>query len=497
MNQLKRSIIIHLVITLSLSLLSFFLIYSHEKETEEMNITRNMSLHQQQIESFIDDAIGSVETLATVIDVAPDDGAILTSFSRIRSRDARYKAINIIDQTGTAILSSNRRIVGSSEHPYAFYKKNLNPQNVSINFNTEELNGIDDIYISKLISYKGRTVALVAEMDINTMMSAIDAIQGPLKVELSDLNSNNIFSSSQPQDATLTRTSPLQNVDWKLTLISTRDFLLESFKKTGILFLLFTLIVATIQLFFNIYERHKEKLHLIDEINVQKKELIGMLAANTAHEIKNPLTSVRGFVELLELKYDRNGQDPHFAIIMSEIDRISDIVGQFLLLGKPTELSDEPSDVIAVIKDTTHFIMYDFEHHQMRLYSRFQHAELYTPMSHDQLKQVLINLLQNAKEAIPEGRRGIIDIKVQLHDDIVITLRDNGTGIEEKELKRLFEPFYTTKETGTGLGLPVTRNMIELAGGSIEVLSTVDVGTTFIIRLPVSQSSPVLSDNDS
>lgn len=109
-------------------------------------------------------------------------------------------------------------------------------------------------------------------------------------------------------------------------------------------------------------------------------------------------------------------------------------------------------------------------------------------MATDQLKQVLINLLQNAKEAIPEGRSGVIEIKVQLQDMIIITISDNGIGMSESTLKQLYEPFFTTKITGTGLGLPVTRNMIELAGGTIEAQSTVDVGTTFIVRLPISQS---------
>ncbi|GGA98494.1 hypothetical protein ERX37_04740 [Macrococcus hajekii] len=488
MNQLKKYILVNLAITLTLSILSFSIIYNYDKSSEEMNMMRSMSLHQQQIEALIDDAMGTVETLATVIDVAPDDQAILSSMKRIKERDVRYKNIYIVNDEGQVILSSNNRIMGSAEHPYAFYRQHADTHQIAINFNTEELSGIDDIYVSKLMTYKDQPVAVVTEMDINTTMAAIDAIQEARTVELADLNNNIIFKSSLNIEERIRKTALLQNVDWKLTIISPRHLVVESFEKSFILFLLLTLIVALIQLFRNVYERQKEKLHLIEEINAQKKELIGMLAANTAHEIKNPLTSVRGFVELLELKYDREGKNPHFSIVMKEIDRITDIVGQFLLLGKPTELNNEPTDVVAVVKHTLNFMKYDFDVHQMRLVSSYRHPELYTMMSADQLKQVLINILQNAKEAIPEERNGIIDIKVQLQDDIIITIRDNGVGISEHELKRLFEPFYTTKIAGTGLGLPVTRNMIELAGGKLDVLSTVNVGTTFIIRLPLIQS---------
>ncbi|TDM14891.1 hypothetical protein ERX55_02830 [Macrococcus bovicus] len=488
MKYLQRYILVNLIITLTLSIFSYFVILQHDKDFEQSSIDRSLSIHEQQITNFIDDATSTVQTIATVMEVAPKTEAIQSAINSSRSKDGSYKSISIIDQNGRVIISSNSNLVGRREHSYDFYKQHKDPHQISINFSTEEFNGVDDIYISKFMTYQKQPVVIVAEMNINTLMTSVDAVQRLRSVELTDLNNNVIFTSRKLNEEGVSSSKTLQNVDWRLKITSNRHLELEALKTTAILFLLLTLIVATIQLFNNIYERQKEKLRLIEEINAQKKELIGMLAANTAHEIKNPLTSVRGFVELLELKYDRQGDNPHFAIIKTEIDRITDIVGQFLLLGRPTEENNEPTEVVKVVKDTLNFMKYDFDVHQMRLISSYQEPELYTMMATDQLKQVLINLLQNAKEAIPEGRSGVIEIKVQLQDMIIITISDNGIGMSESTLNQLYEPFFTTKITGTGLGLPVTRNMIELAGGTIEAQSTVDVGTTFIVRLPISQS---------
>ncbi|TDL93379.1 hypothetical protein ERX27_10650 [Macrococcus brunensis] len=488
MKHLKRYIFVNLLITLTLSIFSYFFIFQHEKDIEQSSIDRSLSIHEQQIATFIDDAISTVQTIATVMEVAPKTEALQTAISSSRSKDGSYKSISIVDKDGRVMISSNQNLIGQLEHSYAFYEQHKDPHQISINFSTEEFNGVDDIYISKFMTYKGEPVVIVAEMNINTLMTSIDAVQRAKSVELTDLNNNIIFKSKMLNENGISNSKTLQNVDWRLKIISNRNLALDALRTTAILFLLLTLVVATIQLFNNVYERQKEKLRLIEEINAQKKELIGMLAANTAHEIKNPLTSVRGFVELLELKYDRQGENPHFAIIKTEIDRITDIVGQFLLLGRPTEENDQPTEVVKVVKDTLNFMKYDFDVHQMRLISSYQEPELYTMMAADQLKQVLINLLQNAKEAIPDGRSGVIEIKVQLQDMIIITITDNGIGMSESAIKRLYEPFYTTKITGTGLGLPVTRNMIELAGGTIDAQSTVDVGTTFIIRLPIIQS---------
>ncbi|ULG72670.1 ATP-binding protein [Macrococcus brunensis] len=488
MKHLKRYIFVNLLITLTLSIFSYFFILQHEKDIEQSSIDRSLSIHEQQIATFIDDAISTVQTIATVMEVAPKTEALQTAISSSRSKDGSYKSISIVDKDGRVMISSNQNLIGQLEHSYAFYEQHKDPHQISINFSTEEFNGVDDIYISKFMTYKGEPVVIVAEMNINTLMTSIDAVQRAKSVELTDLNNNMIFKSKMLNENGISNSKTLQNVDWRLKIISNRNLALDALRTTAILFLLLTLVVATIQLFNNVYERQKEKLRLIEEINAQKKELIGMLAANTAHEIKNPLTSVRGFVELLELKYDRQGENPHFAIIKTEIDRITDIVGQFLLLGRPTEENDQPTEVVKVVKDTLNFMKYDFDVHQMRLISSYQEPELYTLMAADQLKQVLINLLQNAKEAIPDGRSGVIEIKVQLQDMIIITITDNGIGMSESAIKRLYEPFYTTKITGTGLGLPVTRNMIELAGGTIDAQSTVDVGTTFIIRLPIIQS---------
>lgn len=218
---------------------------------------------------------------------------------------------------------------------------------------------------------------------------------------------------------------------------------------------------------------------------VRKSELlsvIGQLAAGVAHEIRNPLTSLKGFLQLMYSQQQEKQQ--YFHIMVSELNRIEKIISEFLVLAKPQDIAFKERDVVPMLEHIivlaeTHAVM-----HNVRIVTRYEPDPPSVMCEENQLKQVFLNLLKNAIEAMPNG--GEVHVGVRREGDtVVISFRDQGCGIPEDRLARLGEPFYTTKENGTGLGLMVSYRIIHNHGGTISVTSREQQGSTFEVRLPV------------
>ena len=225
--------------------------------------------------------------------------------------------------------------------------------------------------------------------------------------------------------------------------------------------------------------RMEEQLKKSDTLNV-----VGELAAGIAHEIRNPMTALKGFIQLLEGSL--NGEfSTYFQVITSELQRIETIITDFLILAKPQAVSYQIKQVNTIIADTLDLLSAQASMLNIQFHTHFANIPLVHCES-NQLKQVFINLIKNAIEAMPAG--GFIDIATELFFDnhVLISIQDYGTGIPEAVLEKLGEPFYTTKEKGTGLGLMVTYKIIEEHAGWIEVTSEEGKGTLFQIYLPIN-----------
>lgn len=232
----------------------------------------------------------------------------------------------------------------------------------------------------------------------------------------------------------------------------------------------------------------KEKtMHLLQKS--EKLAILGEMSAGIAHEIRNPLTSIKGFIQLAKAE---NPKNRYFEIVLSEIERINGIVGELLFLAKPTADVFLVKDIRNIIKDVITLI-----HTQLSLHN-IQIKEVYEwdiPMilcEEKRLKQVFINLLQNAIEAMPQG--GYISIKgTSLQDgNISIEIMDQGVGIPDERLGTLGEPFFTTKEKGTGLGLMTCFKIIESHNGSLSFQSELNKGTKAIIVFPAATQDTLL-----
>jgi two-component system sporulation sensor kinase A len=231
----------------------------------------------------------------------------------------------------------------------------------------------------------------------------------------------------------------------------------------------------------DITERKKteELLRKSDKLSVA-----GQLAAGLAHEIRNPLTSLRGFLQLLQS--DLKGKKQYFDIMLSELDRINFIVSEFLVIAKPEAIRYKESDLKEILQNVITLL-----DTQALLCGVQLHLELETELSsivcsEMHLKQLFINLVKNSIEAIP--KEGMIRIQVSMKDSshVLIRIIDNGTGIPPERLAQLGEPFYTTKEKGTGLGLMMCFKIIEAHKGTIAVTSEMGKGTTIDVVLPVN-----------
>lgn len=215
-----------------------------------------------------------------------------------------------------------------------------------------------------------------------------------------------------------------------------------------------------------------------------KLTVLGELAAGIAHEIRNPLTSLKGFTQILKSSVPEGKQ--YFDIMLSELDRINSIVSEFMLLAKPQVMNFKKQNVHEIIEKVISLLEAQANLHNIQIIINPIGVQPPVNGAQDQLKQVFINILKNAIEAMPKG--GTIFINVAQKDDMLsISFIDQGIGIPEERLKSIGEPFYTTKEKGTGLGMMICHKIIENHSGVINIKSKVNIGTIVEISLPINK----------
>lgn len=213
----------------------------------------------------------------------------------------------------------------------------------------------------------------------------------------------------------------------------------------------------------------------------EKLTTVGQLAAGVAHEIRNPLTTLRGFLQLQQQSQRMSQQ--HTSLMLSELDRINLIVGEFLILAKPQATRFAIKDVRDVFRDVLSLLDSEAHLHNIVFSTSFTELSCLISCEENQLKQVFINLLKNGIEAMPSGGRIHTHI-ARKGDQVTISISDEGIGIPEDMIPKIGNPFFTGKETGTGLGMMISQRIIHSHHGLMEIQSQVNVGTTITITLP-------------
>ncbi len=225
---------------------------------------------------------------------------------------------------------------------------------------------------------------------------------------------------------------------------------------------------------------------------------IGRLAAGVAHEVRNPLSSLKGFAQFLRGKFKPGSDEERYSDIMiEEVERLDRVVQELLDFAKPVEPVRRAADPNALVEEALALVSEDAGFRNVSIVRRMT-ADL-PPVLVDQfqMRQALLNILLNAIEAMGGG--GTLTVETALGADpdapstdsagqVSMSVTDTGPGLNVDELDKLFEPFYTTKQKGTGLGLTIVSRLVEQNGGHISISSAVGEGTTFSLRFPAAAS---------
>lgn len=226
----------------------------------------------------------------------------------------------------------------------------------------------------------------------------------------------------------------------------------------------------------------------------EKLKAVSTLAAGMAHEIKNPLASIKTFAQYLPEKYDDPAYREKFARIMSqEVDKMNLLVQRLLEFARPMQPRLQPVRVSTVVKETLDFLQGTLMNKQIQVDTTFADTDEVLA-DQAQLKQVFLNLLLNSAEAIePPGRISIATAQDDGHLKVIVA--DTGRGIPQKDLQHVFDPFFTTKTGGTGLGLSVVHSIVREHDGRVDIESGIGQGTTVSITLPTNGRSHESTEN--
>ena len=232
----------------------------------------------------------------------------------------------------------------------------------------------------------------------------------------------------------------------------------------------------------------------LTEVRALRKEIersrrlasVGRLAAGVAHEIRNPLSSIKGFATYFKERYQQVPEDQNTANIMiQEVDRLNRVVGQLLEFARPVKISPQPTILENLINDSIRLVEPQAKEKQISVRHNTTAQMNKVLVDSDRISQVLLNLYLNAIESMAAGD----ELNVQLShgndlQDIEIRVSDTGCGIQKDDLTKIFDPYFTTKSSGTGLGLAIAHNIVEAMDGTIKVESQPGKGTTFTLVLP-------------
>jgi two-component system, sporulation sensor kinase B len=233
-----------------------------------------------------------------------------------------------------------------------------------------------------------------------------------------------------------------------------------------------------------------ERVRLKKEIQrAEKLNTLGELAASIAHEVRNPLTVVKGFLQLMQQEEKGKNYD-YLSLVLSELGRAESIISDYLNFAKPQFEKLEEFPLVDVLSEVKMLLEPFAVKQGVQIVSNFESSDFHLTTDRNQLKQALVNLIKNAIEATPEG--GTVEITCMLKDrHAYVYITDTGKGMDNEQLSRIGTLFYTTKDKGTGLGTSVSLRIIETMNGKVSYKSKLGIGTEVTMILPEGKKEMV------
>jgi len=217
---------------------------------------------------------------------------------------------------------------------------------------------------------------------------------------------------------------------------------------------------------------------------MERLSLVGQMAASITHEIRNPMAVIRGFIQLMKERSPEH-QREYFRIVMEELDRANAIISDFLSLAQNRVVHKEKTSLNDIVNELVQLLWADANLRGQTIEVELDERLPLLELNDKEIKQLILNLARNAMEAM--GNDGLLSLRTRTRPNMVqLMVADNGCGIPREKMERLFEPFYTTKTRGTGLGLPLCLSIVERHQGQIDVTSQEGEGTTFTVSFQVS-----------
>ncbi|PFE23582.1 histidine kinase [Bacillus anthracis] len=471
---------------------TFYSYHSYKMKQENKQIAHTvLFLYRDYLDHHLGEAISALEMLSKV--VGTETGNINGMKEIVHDtdgNDARFSGLYYATPEGIITIASegDRPPVNVSDRKYIQNALQTKKTTVSSAI-TDRVLGHQAIMIASPIFNKQKELSglLLASLRFDYISSSLNAIKPQYHFEVTDkygvvfLNDDNNETSDAHSNML---TTPLQRLDWKVS-VSPLPIHQKTLNQWVAVECIATLFLMSILFLLAQYMLLKRQTKLERQQNeLQKIELVGTFAASTAHEIRNPLTGIKGLVALLKEKYKDEQDQFYFSIIEQEIERINEIVSEFLILGKPTAIIEQTYDVRTILNEVALIIQSEANLHNIVFHLHLPDHPVHIRCSKDHMKQVVLNITKNAIEAMTSGDTLTISVTNNAtHAQLQII--DTGKGIPKHIQKHLFHPFFTNKDTGTGLGLVICKRIVEMYNGHIFINSIENEGTTVHIEIPL------------